>query len=154
MNKKTESHPDLGIKIIAVINGIAAVLHILFWTLAFIRLPSISYFESAPEKINLATVYGFGLADIIWSVPFLFIGSLLLLKGKLIGWMCAHFANVLYWYSFTVIILRDNSSNSISPGSIIFLPFALFSFWAAYYLWKVRGTFLSLSPVAEYLNRI
>ena len=98
MIQNTKSRPGLGIKIIAVINGIAALLHIIFWIFAFIHLPSISYIESASEKINLATVYGFGLADIIWSVHFLFFGSLMLLKDKLIGWLCANFANVLYWY--------------------------------------------------------
>jgi len=31
--------------------------------------------------------------------------------------------------------------NAISPGTILFLPFTLFSFWVAFYLWKIRDTF-------------
>ena len=142
MSEKIESKQTFGIKLIAVINGMAALLHFFFWILAFIRLPSISSYGSIAERMNLATTYGFGIADIVWSVPFLLLGSIMLWKNKLIGWMGAHFANILYWYSFTVIIIRDLSSGSISPGTILFLPFALFSFWAAYYLWKDRVSFL------------
>ena len=142
MQQTTESIPGIGIKIIAIINGLAALLHLVFWIFVYIKMPSISSPESLAEQINLATIYGFGLADIVWSVPFLLLGSILLRKGNLIGWMCAYFANVLYWYSFTIIMLRDNASGSLSPGSILFLPFVLFSFWAAYHLWKVRASFL------------
>ena len=142
MSGNYEAKQTFGIKLISVINGIAALLHTIFWILAFIRLPSISVQNTVAEKINLATTYGFGIADLIWSVPLLFIGSIALWKNKLIGWLAAHLANVLYWYSFTLIIVRDLHSNSISPGTIIFLPFALFAFWAAYYLWKVRGSFI------------
>jgi hypothetical protein len=142
MSTKKRSPQTFGIKFIAVINGIAALLHTIFWLFAFIRLPSISAQSTAAEQINLATTYGFGIADLIWSVPLLLIGSIALWKNNLIGWLAAHLANVLYWYSFTIIILRDLSSNSISPGTILFLPFALFSFWAAYHLWKIRGSFM------------
>ena len=131
-----------GIKLIALINGIAALLHLLFWIIAFVRLPSISSYGPVAEQMNLATTYGFGFADIIWSVPFLLLGSIALWKNKLVGWLGALFANVLYWYSFTVIIIRDLSANSMSPGTILFLPFALFAFWAAYFLWEVRDSFL------------
>jgi hypothetical protein len=143
MSQNSESPAKAGIKIIAVVNGIAALLHLLFWIMAFIRLPALSSVGVIAERINLANVYGFGLADFIWSVPFLLIGSFMLRKGRLIGWLCAHFANVLYWYSFTVIIFRDSVSGALAPGSILFLPFALFSFWAAWYLWKARSGFLT-----------
>ena len=104
-----ESKQIFGIKLIAVINGIAALLHFLFWIIAFTRLPSISSISSIAEQMNLATTFGFGIADIVWSVPFLLLGSILLWKNKLIGWLGVNFANVLYWYSFTVIIIRDLS---------------------------------------------
>jgi hypothetical protein len=130
-----------GVKIIAVINGIAALLHLLFWIVVFIQLPSISSQSIAADKTNLANTYGFCIADLIWSVPLLLIGSIGLWRNKSIGWLAAHLANVLYWYSFTVIILRDLSSNSFAPGTILFLPFAVFAFWAAYYLWIKRGSF-------------
>ena len=136
-----KSNQRLGIRVIAWVNGLAALLHILFWVYAFIRIPSISSLKNTAEKTNLATTFGFGLADLIWSVPLLLIASIPLWKGKIIGWLAAHMANVLYWYSFTVIIIRDLSSNSISPGTILFSPFALFSFWAAHYLWKVKTDF-------------
>ncbi|MFC2088684.1 hypothetical protein ACFLSX_03705 [Calditrichota bacterium] len=142
MSEKWESNHSFRIKLISIINGIAALLHLIFWILAFTRLPSISSFGTVSEQMNLATTYGFGIADIIWSVPFLLLGSIALWKNKLVGWMGAYFANVLYWYSFTVIILRDLTADSISPGTILFLPFALFAFWAAYYLWKVQSSFL------------
>ena len=136
------SKQTFGIKLIAAINGFAALLHVLFWILAFVRFPSISSQSNATERIDLATTYGFGIADMIWSVPLLLIGSVGLWKMRSMGWLAAHLANVLYWYSFTVIIIRDLSSKSISPGTILFLPFALFAFWAGDYLWKARGLFI------------
>lgn len=142
MSEIVRSTSTFGIKLIALINAIAALLHLLFWILAFTRLPSIISQSSAADRLNLATTYGFGIADIIWSVPVLFIASIGLWKNKLIGWLAAFLANILYWYSLTIVIIRDLSSDSISPGTILFLPFALFAFWAAYYLWKVRGSFM------------
>lgn len=133
---------NYGITLIAVVNGFAALLHLLFWIVAFNRLPSISSVNGVAGQINLATTYGFGIADFIWSVPLLLIGSLALWKYKPIGWLAANLANVLYWYSLTVIIIRDLSSHSLSPGTILFLPFTLFAFWATYYLWKVRGLYI------------
>jgi len=129
------------IKLIAIINGIAALLHLSFWILAFIKLDSIASQNSTSDTMNLATTYGFGIADILWSVTFLLIGSIGLWMLKLIGWLAAQFANVLYWYSFTVILFRDFVSNSFAPGTMLFLPFALFAFWAAYCLWKKRNLF-------------
>lgn len=104
-----------GIKLISIVNGIAAVLYFLFWIVAFIKLPANSETGSPAEKINLVTVYGFGVADLIWSVPFLLSGSILLWKLKQIGWLTAQFANALYWYSFTVILIRDFTSGSLAP---------------------------------------
>ena len=144
MNTLLASEQPGGVKLISIINGIAAFLHLLFWIFAFIRLPSIASFADTAARMNLATTYGFGIADMIWSVPFLLSGSILLRKNKFSGWIGAQFANVLYWYSFTVIIIRDGSAGALSPGTILFLPFAIFAFWAAYYLWKVRSTFFQL----------
>ena len=141
MNGSVDNIRPLGIKLIAVINGIAAVLHLTFWILAFLHLFKLPTPNSIAERANLATTYGFGLADIIWSITFLTVGSINLWKMKQTGWLAAQFANVLYWYSFTVILTKDSASNTISPGTIIFLPFAIFSFWVAYYLWNNRETF-------------
>jgi hypothetical protein len=138
-------HLDLnqlpGIKLIAIINGLTALLHIVFWVLAFFKLPAITLLKNSVNQINLATTYGLGISDLLWSVPLLLIGSIGLWKRYQIGWLAAHLANVLYWYSFTVLIIRDLAANSISPGTIIFSPFVLFSFWASYFLWKNRKLF-------------
>jgi hypothetical protein len=142
MHNVSISNQPISIKIIAIINGVAAVLHLSFWILAFTKLASISSQNSVSDTMNLATTYGFGIADIIWSVPLLLLGSIGLWKNKLIGWLTAQLANVLYWYSFTVILFRDFVSNSLAPGTILFLPFALFAFWAAFYLWKQRNLFV------------
>lgn len=130
-----------GIKIISIVNFAAALLHLAFWTLAFIRLQS--PFSDIPflEKVNLTTTYGFGIADLIWSFPLLIIGTFWLWKLKPLGWIASQMANVLYWYSLTVIIIKDIFSNTISPGTILFLPFCLFAFWAVFYLWKKRELF-------------
>jgi hypothetical protein len=141
MNDNRKSERPAGIKLIASVNGVAALLHLLFWIMAFIRLPALSVQETAMEKINLATTYGFGIADIIWSVPLLLTGSIGLWQKKFAGWLGAYLANGLYWYSFTVILVRDLSAQAIAPGTMLFLPFALFAFWAAYYLWQVRLSF-------------
>tara|TARA_R110002050_G_scaffold56512_3_gene127165 strand:- start:126117 stop:126557 length:441 start_codon:yes stop_codon:yes gene_type:complete len=130
------------IKVFALTNGLAAFLHIVFWTIAFSRLPAISAQKNVADEVNLATTYGFGVADFIWSVPLLLIGSIGLWKKMEIGWLAALLANALYWYSFTVIVIRDWASTTISPGTILFLPFALFSFWITYFLWKNRSIFL------------
>jgi len=130
-----------GIKLIAVVNGIAAVLHIVFWIVIYLYLSKRPNPTGIIERANIATTYGFGLADMIWSLPFLLVGSVNLWKMKQSGWLAAQFANVLYWYSLTVVLTKDIISNSISPGTILFLPFALFSFWIAYYLWTVRDSF-------------
>ncbi|KAA3662467.1 MAG: hypothetical protein DWQ10_02330 [Calditrichaeota bacterium] len=142
MSEMPKSNRPFAISLIAAINGIAALLHLSFWVLAFIKLPPFGSPSTIAERISLATTYGFGIADLIWSFPFLFLGSILLLKNYLLGWLCAHFANVLYWYSFTVIVTRDSAAGSLSPGTILFLPFAVFAFWAAYSLWKNRYHFM------------
>jgi len=131
------------IKVIVFINGIAAILHLFFWITAFIKLPAITSTENVADQINLATTYGFGIADFLWSVPLLLIGSIGLWKKTGIGWLAALLANSMYWYSLTVVIIRDLLSDSISPGTILFLPFALVSFWISYFLWNSRSIFLN-----------
>jgi hypothetical protein len=142
MKQKDKLNKTLtGVKIITIVNAAAALLHLMFWTLAFIRLQSpfsdISFFE----KINLATTYGFGIADLIWSFPLLIISAIFLWQLKPFGWLTAQMANVLYWYSLTVLLVRDILTNTISPGIFIFMPFVLFAFWAAIYLWNNRKKF-------------
>ncbi|MCA9730560.1 hypothetical protein KC799_00425 [candidate division KSB1 bacterium] len=141
MSELSSSNRPFTLKLIALVNGIAAILHLAFWVLAFIKLPPFNSPESLAERTSLATTYGFGIADLMWSFPFLLLGSILLWKNKAFGWLCAHFANVLYWYSFTVIITRDYAAGTLSPGTILFFPFVIFSLWAAAPLWKNRTLF-------------
>lgn len=120
------------IKLIAIVNGIAAVLHAVFWIFVFVKAPV--------EPADKIVTYGLGLADLLWSVPLLFLGSIPLYKHKFLGFLAAQMANVLYWYSFTFILFREFNTH-FRPGTFLFLPFALFSIWAAWYLWNVRSVF-------------
>lgn len=129
------------IKMIAIVNGIAAIFHVVFWTFVFLCLPSLSTTTEPLTQADLTVTYGLGIADLLWSVPFLVIGSIGLQKHRLFGFLAAQMANVLWWYSFTFILFREYNTH-IRPGTILFLPFALFSVWAAWYLWKVRFVFL------------
>ena len=148
MDNQNKIERSFGIKLIAVINGIAAVLHLLFWIFAFFHLSKSVPQNNIAEKANLGTSFGFGLADVIWSITLLTVGSINLWNMKQSGWLAAQFANVLYWYSLTVILTKDLITSSISPGTILFLPFGIFSFWAAYYMWKFRDNFFKQNSTA------
>ena len=130
-----------GIKLIAMVNGIAALLHFVFWIVVLLRLPRLWTVDAGAERTDLIVTYGLGAADLLWSVPLLLVGSLWLYRGSEIGWLAAQMANLLYWYSFTFILVRELSAHSIRPGTLLFSPFALFSVWSAWYLWQVRAYF-------------
>jgi hypothetical protein len=130
-----------GIGLIAVVNALAAALHIVFWTLAFLRLPNPAAATSSVERAMYATTYGFGIADVVWSFPLLAISAVGLWRMRSWGWLAAQMANVLWWYSFTVLGTRDVYAKSLSPGMVVFLPFVLFAFWAATHLWRHRRLF-------------
>jgi hypothetical protein len=129
------------VTLIAAVNGLAVLLHLAFWSLAAATLPTPWSFDDPTARAAMAFTYGFGLADLIWSVPFLLAGSVGLFRLRPWGWVGAQAANVLYWYSSTVILVRDATARSLSPGTVIFLPFALFAIWAAIYLWSHRRFF-------------
>lgn len=116
----------------------AAILHILFWGLALIKLAPIL---SASGQSSLATTFGIGIADLIWAVPLLLLGSIGLYKKMAIGWLSAQMAHILYFYSMTFIAVRDIISGALSPGTFVFMPFALFAIWATKYLWKNKSEF-------------
>ncbi|MGE5499971.1 MAG: hypothetical protein ACM3Q2_17995 [Syntrophothermus sp.] len=130
------------VKIICIVNAAAAVIHLIFWTLAFIKLPSPLSFESASERANMAVSYGFGFADLLFSLPLLAISSFGLWKFRFWGWFTAQLANMCWFYSFSVLITKDLYTGKITPGTAIFLPFAIFSVWIAIYLWKMRESFM------------
>jgi hypothetical protein len=143
MSGINESKGLFGIKLIAIVNGIAAILHLLFWTAPLTKLTLLLPSIQAPEYIDVATIYGLGLADLLWSIPLLIIGSIGLWKMKPIGWLAAQFVNVLYWYSHTLVFSIGIISGNISLGMFVFLPFGVFSFWAAFHLWKTRNILLN-----------
>lgn len=132
---------DYGIKLIATVNGIAALLHFVIWIIILLRLPRPWAVDAEAERLDLVVTYGLGVADLLWSVPLLSVGCFWLYTGSAIGWLAAQMVNVLYWYSFTFILVRELSARSIRPGTVLLSPFALFSFWAAWHLWQVRAMF-------------
>ena len=132
-----------GIKLIAVVNGIAAILHLVFWTAPFTGVIHIIPSIQPPANVDMVTIYGLGVADLIWSIPLLTIGSVGLWKMKPIGWLAAQLVNVLYWYSHTFVITVGIVLGNVSFGMLVFIPFGLFSFWAAFYLWKTRNIILN-----------
>tara|TARA_B100000683_G_C12425572_1_gene529606 strand:- start:831 stop:1259 length:429 start_codon:yes stop_codon:yes gene_type:complete len=131
-----------GIKVIGVVNLVAALVHLLFWALALSQLVPIL---QSPMESALATTMGIGVADLLISVPLLLIGSLGLMKGRTLGWMSAQMAHVLYFYSMTFVSVRDFLVGEFSPGTFVFLPFMLFAVWATLYLWKKRFYFFTVS---------
>ena len=143
MSGINESKRLFGIKLIAIVNGIAAIFHLAFWTAPLTKLTLLIPSIQAPANADMATIYGLGLADLIWSIPLLTIGSIGLWKMKSIGWLAAQFVNVLYWYSHTLVFTIGIVSGNISLGMFVFLPFGIFSFWAAFYLWKTRNILLN-----------
>ena len=130
-----------GIKLIAIVNGVTGFLHGIFWITVFFRLPQLQNIESPEEKLDLVVTYGLGVADMLWCVPLLLASAFLLPKRCLSGWLSAQMANVLWWYSYTFILFREFNLNVLRPGTLIFLPFAIFSFWTAWYLWKHKTAF-------------
>ena len=127
-----------GIKLISGINLIAAILHLLFWGLALSHLlPRLS----DPIPASVGTTIGIGVGDLLWAVPLLLLGSFALYRKKMVGWLAAQAAYFLYFYSMTFVVVRDLISGKISPGTYIFMPFALFAIWATYFLWKNRTDF-------------
>lgn len=129
---------NTGIKIICGINLFAALLHLLFWGFALGHLvPTLN----TSNQAALATTLGIGVADLLWAVPLLLLGSIQLYRQKAIGWLSAQMAHILYFYSMTFVIVRDILSGQLSPGTFVFLPFTLFAVWATYYLWKQKSEF-------------
>ena len=123
-------------RVIAVANGVGALLTLAFWGLVFTKLPLPNTLSNASERMNAATTYAFGIADLIWSLPLLLMAAIGLWRRRLWGVLAAYMTNALWCYSLTVIIARDLYSQTLSPGTVIFLPFAFFSIWATIQLWK------------------
>ncbi|MBP1647405.1 MAG: hypothetical protein H6Q30_850 [Bacteroidetes bacterium] len=137
------SRRPFAISVIAIINAIGLVVTIAFWLLVLLKpaVPLPGSLASLPERASAATTYGFMIGDFLWSVPLLLLAAVGLWRMRFFGWAAAQMANALWVYSLTVIWLRDAYIGA-SPGGVLFLPFALASFWAGYVLWKRRTLFL------------
>ena len=112
-----------------------------FWGVAFLKLAPPWALSEAPARAAAAFTFGFGVADLLWSVPFLVLGTVGLLRLRLWGWSGALAANVLYVYSLTVLVTRDVAIGALSPGTVLFLPFTLFGFGSTAYLLAHRRLF-------------
>ena len=132
---------NAGLRVISIVNGTAGLLHAVFWIAVFFHLPALRDVSLPEERLDLIVTYGLGVADMVWCVPLLLTSAVLLPKRFLSGWLIAQMANVLWWYSYTFILFREWRLEALRPGTLLFLPFALFSFWSAYYLWRSRAVF-------------
>jgi len=130
-----------GLKTIVSVNSIAAVITLIFWLLIIFKVYLGSGNEIMMDTVSKASTLGFLIADLIWAVPMLIISVPGLLKLSSWGWTAAQMANILWMYSLTSLWVRDLYIGLISPGDYLFLPFALFSIWSAYYLWLHRSQF-------------
>ena len=138
MNNK--SNRPIGIIVIVIINLFAAILTITFWSL-ILKLLFLTN-QNTIDKLSLGSTLGFLIADLIWAI-LLLLSAFGLWKLKFWGWVAAQMVNILWIYSMTVIWVRDLYSNMISPGTFIFSPFIVFSFWAIIYLFKVKDIFIN-----------
>lgn len=130
------------ISFLSIVNAVALFLTVLFWGMVFFR-HLVQYpgeLTSLAERANSAVTYGFMIGDIIYSAPLLMFAWLGLWRLKSWGWMAAQMANALWIYSMTIILLRD-SCTKISPGGLLFIPFAVVAIWAIPYLWMHRKDF-------------
>ncbi len=142
MNELAFFRRPKGLTAIASVNGIAFVITLLFWAFVYFEklIPLPGSLVDPAQRANAATTYGFMIGDIVWSAPLLFFATIGLWRPRPWGWMSAQMVNALWVYSLTVIWIRD-AYVAVSPGALLFTPFALFAVWATYYLWKYRDLF-------------
>jgi hypothetical protein len=131
-----------GVSAIAIINGIAFLLTLVFWGMVAVEklVPFPSELSVLSERANAAVTWGFLVGDIVFSAPLLLLAAIGLWRLSALGWTAAQMVNILWVYSMTVILMRD-AFTVLSPGGMLFLPFALIAVWATVYLWKHRGLF-------------
>ncbi len=144
----TTRHRPLAISFIAIINAVGLLVTIAFWMIVLVKqvMPPPGTLESPFERANVATTYGFLIGDFVWSVPLLFMAAVGLWRMRFYGWTAAQMANALWVYSLTVIWFRD-AYTTISPGGVLFLPFALAALWATFILWRYRTLFREPSGI-------
>ena len=142
LQTESKSQRCKGLSFLSLVNAAALVITILFWGLVFFSkvIPSPGSITENSERANSAVTYGFMIGDVLYAVPLLLLAWLGIWRLKSWGWMAAQMANALWVYSLTVILFRDVYT-TISPGSVVFIPFALIAIWAIPYLWIHRMDF-------------
>ena len=131
-----------GASAIAIINGIAFLLTLIFWGIVALKklVPFPSELSVTSERANAAVTWGFLIGDIAFSAPLLFLATMGLWRPSALGWTAAQMVNILWVYSMTVVLIRD-AFTVFSAGGMLFLPFAINAVWATIYLWKHRSLF-------------
>lgn len=131
-----------GITFLCIVNGVGFVLTLSFWATVFFRrlVPLPGDLTLISDRTNAAVTYGFMIADIVYSLPLLLTATIGLWRHTPWGWMAGQIVNMLWIYSMTVILFRDANS-AITPGGVLFTPFALIAIWAIPYLWVKRKVF-------------
>jgi hypothetical protein len=139
----------MGVRVVAVVNTVAALLTVAFWALVYVRLFAVGAIADPVLRASAAATLGFMVGDLIWAVPLLVLSVPGLWRAKPSGWLLGQMANVLWVYSMTVIWVRDLYAGTLSPGAVVFAPFALFAAWATVHLWRVRDRFWGSGPVFD-----
>ncbi|MBN2383513.1 hypothetical protein JXQ70_11575 [bacterium] len=139
---KSRRHRSGAVTFLSIVNAVAFFITLIFWGMVYITgmVPFPGDVVNMAERGKAAVTYGFMLCDLIYSTPLLLLAWLGLWKLKSWGWLAAQMANALWLYSMTLILFRD-AYTAISPGGLLFLPFALISLWALPYLWLKRQDF-------------
>jgi hypothetical protein len=130
-----------GVGTIAIVNAVAGVVTLLFWGLVFLRLFAGPTNPDPVVRASAAATLGFLVGDVVWAVPLLFLSVAGLRRRRDWGWLVAQMVNALWLYSMTVVWVRDVYAGSISPGAVLFTPFAVIAMWATMHLWKTRRAF-------------
>ncbi len=141
-SKNTISIRPAGVTFLVITNALGCMITLLFWlSILFSNLvPSPGDLTVFAERVNAATTRGFMIADLLYSVPLLFISTIGLWRMRSWGWTAAQMVNALWIFSMTVIWIRD-LYGKFSPGGLFFLPFTLIAIWAIWYLWQQRHLF-------------
>jgi hypothetical protein len=146
-SQQTRIKRPRGVTLLAAINGLSFVFTLAFWGIVALErlVPFPTEVTRLSERANAAITWGFLIGDVLFSAPLLLLATIGLYRTTSWGWTAAQMANILWIYSMTVVLTRD-AYTVLSPGGILFLPFAIIAVWAIYYLWKCRDLFWHQIP--------
>ena len=144
----SRNHRPTGVAIIAVVNAVGAVLTFAFWLLGGIRLFGKAQEAAALPPAWTAATLGLLVGDVVWALPLLALSVPGLWRLRPWGWTLAQMVNALWAYALTIVWVRDLYAGRVSPGAVLFTPFAIVAIWAAVYLWKARAAFWSQGDAA------